>query len=310
MNTLRNIALISSLAFSSALFAATEFPNDLVPADIAEKFSQGKIYSSLPDGFPVPILPAGTNLYVLGSVDHVVSQRLLLGTTLTGNELRELLKAGYAPGGWLDLSRFPDSLDLCHDTLGRLSFRMDTPAGNENRVLATRSSAIAMSPESMSCAEQLAYQNGGPPTTPYAVFQDEVPQLKVPLETTNSGPTLPFGSVSSSSGASGVYYEREQDSTLTIPDYSLAELHEHFAQQLMEEGWQQDTDSIGVRSTTAVWFKSVMVSPSSVAGRVINMTAVMTLLETLPDTYRVVFTVHSGNRAGSGIISIGGLGSN
>src|SRR5688572_1760911 len=124
MKAFFGIAGLTLIAAWSSSFAATEFPGNLVPADIAKAFTSGTIYRGLPDNFPTPALPAGTSLYVLGSMDNTFQQQLLLGTTLSGGEVREILKTAYAALGWLDVSGSPNVLDLCHDTHGTINFRM------------------------------------------------------------------------------------------------------------------------------------------------------------------------------------------
>lgn len=310
MIALRNITLISALAFSSTPYAATEFPGNLVPAEIAEEFVFGNIYSSLPENFPAPTLPAGTQLYVLGSVDNGTSQRILLGTTHTGQELREILKTGYSASGWIDLSRSPTSLDLCHDVHGRLSFQMGDPVGTEKRVLVNRYRTVALSGEALTCAQQLAYQNGGPPSSLYALFLESVPVLQVPPQTAGSGPALPFGRISSSSGSSGAYYERQQDTSLTIPDFTLAKLQQHFALQLTQVGWALDGAAVGEKSASAVWFRTVhlpVTTTSQTAATDMLLTGVLTLLYVKNDTYRVTFTVHTGEIMPSTAIGISGF---
>ncbi len=68
---LRNIITILAFTYSSVSFAQTEFPGNLIPANIAKEFSSGVISNSLPKNFPIPILPSNTSLYVLGSVDNI-----------------------------------------------------------------------------------------------------------------------------------------------------------------------------------------------------------------------------------------------
>jgi hypothetical protein len=293
MIMLRSFVFVTALCVFPALYAATEFPGNLIPGDVAEAFAFGKIYRSLPENFPVPALPASLNLYVIAS-EEAGWQRLLLGTTHSGAELREILKSAYVGSGWLDLSTSPNGLDLCHDTYGILSFRMADPVGSENRVMVTR---FPGRPGSVpDCAQRWAGLNGGPPSSEYQAFLSAIPTFKMPEETIGSGSTLPYGSLAVISGAGIDYDEQRYDITLTVPRYSLVKLHEHFSRQLIEAGWKLDTDSIGMKSTSAVWFKTVQVQPSATTpGYQTIVTGIMTLLNQKEDIYRLILAVQAGN---------------
>lgn len=313
MTSLRNLFAISAIVVSSNSFAATEFPGDLVPGDVAKEFSSGKIYSSLPDNFPVPVLPAGTPLYVLGSVDNTYTQRLLLGTTLTGAEVRRLMIAGYAPAGWVDVSVAPTVLDLCHDTLGILHFQMTTPIGSQSRIVVNRSIRIPTADSAMTCAEQLAYQNGGPATTPYMIFFQAVPQLALPpTASPNTGIRYPFG-ISSGSGIGGTSYRSESDFTVDIPNYSLGQLQAFFAAQMMEKGWSRDGGFVGDKSASSVWFKKVPIPVREPAGvptgyaTEMLLTASLQLLNVRANAYTVSLTVSTGESQRLPAIGIRGI---
>ena len=314
MKAFCKIVGVSLITVASGLFAATEFPGNLVPADVAKAFTSGSIYKSLPDNFPTPTLPAGTPLYVLGSVDNTYAQQLLLGTTLAAGEIREILKKAYATNGWVDLSRYPDNLELCHDVQGVLSFRMTAPVGTENRVFVNRSRRIPIAEPAMTCAEQLAYQNGGPATTPFLIFQDAIPLLKMPTSAQSPIPSFPI-SISSGSGPNGTFYQSNSDTGATIPGYSLENLQEFVAQQMTEEGWTLDGDFVGSKSASAVWFKTVFVPvrgpvgvPAGIATEMV-LTADITLLNLKADDYSLSLRVTAGDQPPRTPIGIRGIGS-
>jgi hypothetical protein len=310
---LRNIITISVITLSPCLLAATEFPNGVIPAEIANEFSSGKIYSSLPDNFPAPVLPAGTQLFVLGSVDNGFGQEVLLGTPLSGGEVRDILKAGYAQNGWIDLSRSSNILQLCHDVHGSLTFQLRPPIGAENRIQVQRSQRMFAMETGTTCAQELDYQNGGPARTPFQVFRESIPMLEMPAGTVNPGPLLPGGI--SSTGSSGSSYFRSQlDRGAAIPDYSLEELQQFLGQQMTEDGWALDGDFVGSKSASSVWFKTVEVPvpdhdvtgiPAGIVTTLL-LTAEMTLLDQGEDAYLISLRVTQGDPSG-GTIGIRGI---
>jgi hypothetical protein len=300
---LRNAIAISVISFSTTLFAATEFPNGLVPSDIVNEFVSGEIYNGLPDNFPVPILPAGTPLYVLASVDNGYGQELLLGTTLTGAQVRDLMKEGYAPSGWVDLSRSPNILQLCHDTLGSLTFQMRSSVGAENRINVQRSPRFFLSEPDSTCAQQLDYLNGGPARSASQVFRESIPELDLPPGTVNPGPLFP-GGLSSGGSVGSLYMQSRTERSMEIPDYSLAELQDFIAQQMTADGWQLDGDFVGTKSASSLWFKTVRVPSEEVvvpAGIALVLTADLTLLNKVEDAYSLSLIVTHGDPSGGSI---------
>jgi hypothetical protein len=284
---LRHFALVLGLA-PAMLLAATEFENGLVPMDLVQQFTGGTAYRSLPDGFPVVSLPAGTDVRVVGSLKQGSTLQALLGTSQNVDTLRATLVAAYVAAGWVDFTPAnTTSSILCHDEAGSLLISRAMSGFNGLRLLNYRSSRY---PGDATCAEQ-ADPNAETWTT---YFLDLMPVLTVPPQTTTpAGLISPYTSMSGSYSAGGTSIEMERDGLIDVPDINTAGLYSHFAARLAEQGWQNDTQDSTTVSATSVWYATV--PPPDFAEADVGdteLTGVLTLLHLGEERYRVAFSLY------------------
>ncbi|MES2623985.1 MAG: hypothetical protein V4628_01780 [Pseudomonadota bacterium] len=304
---IRTLTLISGLAFSLGLNAATEFENGLVPLELARDLNGGggRFYKTLPDNFPLVALPAGIGLTVIGSIDRGTSQAILLRNAGTGADATAALLAAYTAHGWINIATGP-RLTLCHDQQGIMDISSSDAIPGEHRVYVQRSFyPIYVIGVSMNCAQQLAYSQNGGPNAALNFIRGLLPTLA--LEDVERPYVLP------SIRISGVMLDNFSASTnarATLPDATVAELHEGFIQQLEAQGWRIDSGDAGEFSATAVAFKTVP-SPATetTPAKDVDLTGFLTVLNTEDDKYLIQFALQSGDGGSFGFIERGPLNS-
>lgn len=285
----RKIILLSLVTATTALQAATEFPNGLVPADIVAEFAGGTILQGLPDDFPPLTVPAALDLRVIGSMqENAYSQTILLSSSLSREELAAGLRAALTGQGWLDTSVSPGGfpglglLRFCHDAHGDLSIN-GTPTDYGTRLRVSRTVMPAGYPgKACSVQREQIVENAARGN----IYDALMPILEVPENTVNSPSDLISGS-SSSRSATRVTIRR--DGSIEVPNTSTAELHDHFAAQMLEQGWQEDSSDTSDRSAISVWRKA-LTDPLAIGDTAF---VVLTVLRGSEDFYAVMLTVRS-----------------
>lgn len=301
MKILRNAGLISALGLSATLNAAVEFSDGLVPAELARVFIGGTIYRSLPDNFPVPALPPGLDLQVVGSLEQGSNQQVVLHSGRASEAVFADLREAYQAEGWVDLSLQASRLALCHDQLGSLQVLVSTTGPDASHIRAIRSilpSGLGPLPGSLTCAQQRAMiEEAANEAAPSTWFFQLMPVLELPADAepaSQFSPGLIGRFVSVSSSGSG--FEMDNDGGFSLADTTMAELQEHFALQLEEQGWTGDSSGLGDTSASSVWYRTVQppVATGGTAAPDLPLTGIMTLLSTGDDNYRMLFKLQGG----------------
>lgn len=306
MNLTRNIILLSGLGLSLALYAATGFEDDLVPGELVREFAGGEVYRDLPEGFPVPALPRDSGLAIIGSLDRGGRSQVLLRTVDSFEDAREMLREAYENGGWISLGENPASLSLCHDDYGTLEVRRAMRAG-ENRLHLILSPAFTNLPGTLSCAQRKALNEGQGGASGLSFLTELMPVLEVPQSTTlppsPPRPSLAARGISSSFTGSGSF-SMDQEGEVTVRNMNLAELYEHFAVQMEEQGWDEDSSAVGGSSVSSVWFKTARTPElPDMPGEDIDLTGMLSIVEADEDGFRVHFRLQ-----GSGLPVFGSRG--
>ena len=280
MLILRPVAGLLALGLAAAVSAAEL---SVVPADLARYLAGGgRMTPELPADFPALTLPEG--LSVMGAFDQGRRQLVLLRSLTSGIEAQQAIVADLVARGWIDMTDTRDRAygfivpavnpvpaSLCHDELGNLQVRGED--GVENRVYLTRT-GDARGPDELSCEEMLAARLAGRPPFPRRELDSNpfrfLPTLaspslepdpgQVPLNQPDLGIRgVPFDVLGSSIArvrlgtATGMSHESEL--LAYAPDYSPAELDEHYAAQLREQGWTRDSGWGGEDQAISNWVR-------------------------------------------------------
>jgi hypothetical protein len=282
---LRHFLLLASLA-PATLHAATEFENGLVPVELVRQFTSGSVYRSLPDGFPVVSLPAGTDVRLLGGMLRGTTRDALL-TTQNVAGLYLALMTAYKAAGWVLVG---EDLNvgfsrLCHDRLGYLS--ITRPAATYGGLRLTHTPATF--PPGQGCASV------GDLTPWLNYFFGLMPLLTPPPQARPAASFTPYtlsmrSARYASAGGGTVVLESEQN--LTVPDINIAGLYAHYAARLGEQGWAIDSEDTGVRSATAVAYK-VAAPPANVTASDTQLTGFLTIRNTGGTIYRVTLAMEA-----------------
>ena len=269
------VFLVGSLGVS--LFAAFDFAKadtefeDSIPIAVAEALfdiglgGQFAAYSDIMDDFPEFQLPSEFD--VMGSVVQNSQMRVALTTELEESAATEALKESFLDSGWVEMpqfQRFPSTRgfvsavetrtfygsQICHDEHGQLSigFRQR----DEGNVVSLRSS-YGFARNWRNCDELIAQQEQS-----MAMMRGRssglgelMPRLEVPEEARQgSRPALMLGGMSSSSDSA------ETDARIEL-EWELERVYQHFAEQILEQGWTLDTESIGSLTATGTWTQTV-----------------------------------------------------
>jgi len=247
--------------------AAEEF-QDSIPIEVAEAlfgFSAGgdlRVYSDIADGFPEFDLPR--QFEVLGSsVRGSSAFTVALATSLDEDDARSAITESFADEGWIDLPRFgmpamesgfvsqnqpamPSYTQLCHDDYGQLSVSYSERSGRRSVTLNTGS---VFGGDYRSCAERIEQQEMMRERTSQRGMgiRQYMPLLLVP-EDARQG-RMPFVR---STGMSSSGNTAETDTNFSI-EWELEEVFQHFAEQIVEQGWILDAESIGSITATGSW---------------------------------------------------------
>ncbi|HEY0963314.1 MAG TPA: hypothetical protein VGE69_13265 [Pseudomonadales bacterium] len=291
----RKIILLSLAVASTTLQAAEEFPNGLVPADVAAEFAGGgTLYRGLPDGFPDLVLPARLGLRLIGTHQrNPYSQTILIQSAAGPADLRETLLSMLQMQGWHDLGSAPIGavdpvfLQLCHDIHGTMTVTMRSNAAGTQ--LQVRRTVYPQQFTRMPCAEERARSQAA--SARYAYFGQLLPVLEVPDGTLAPQPSVGIRNISSSFSGDSVRMERE--GSVSVPDTTAADVYEHFAEQLREQGWVADSSATGELTASSTWLKEVTVPGAAASERVVLTFNVFAATE---DAYGVTLVLRSSSR--------------
>lgn len=239
-----------------------------VPVELARALARGGVfYRGLPPDFPSFAMPPG--LSVIGSHALDNQQRVLLRSAPEGDEAQRAIAGALAREGWMELPEpgaarrngfiIPDlgalrPLRLCHDAFGVMRVRGES--GVENRVYLERL-GVDRRPGRPGCEEQRrAALAPRPPRFPApSAVSEFLPVLESPAVSSPS-PDVPFGIARIGLG-SGSGSREERESLVVAPDFSPAELLEHYAAQLREQDWERDAAWAGQVSAGGNWTRRV-----------------------------------------------------
>jgi len=286
----RKLVLLASLALSTQLHAATEFPGGVVPMDIVREFSGATLYQGLPDDFPPISLPPGLDLRLVASTSENYSQKVVLRTSLSRDALYEQLRSALPAQGWLDIS-LSYLLRFCHDQYGTLSVSVNTSSSGGNRVEVTRSSY----PVPLTCSEQQAQAEANAAWSSF--YTARFPVLEAPPEALTTNPS-PYILRSGSSSSSGRRIDMNNGGSIEVPDTSVADLHEYFALQMQDQGWQMDSSANGERGATSVWIMSA--DAPELSSEAVDMLVTLSVVHGTGDAYGISIKLQSPPDAGSG----------
>lgn len=315
MKSLNPVCHMRSIAVAALLFvpiacldAAEEF-QDSIPLEVAEAlfgFGSGgnmNVYSDIMDEFPEFELPG--RFEVLGSSERAMgSLTLALVTALNEEDARESLVESFADEGWIEMPNFgmpsmetgfvsanqpvrPSYRQLCHDEYGQMNISYSDRGG---RNFVTASTGAAFGGDYRTCSERIEEQemsmarfsqrNQG--------IREYMPLLLVPEDARQGRVAFLRGGGMSSSGNSA-----ETDTNFSI-EWELAEVFEHFAQQIVEQGWTLDAESLGSITAAGTWTQ-----PSEGGA---NLVVRLDVVKSNEDRYDLTLRVEGpGGRRGGGV---------
>jgi hypothetical protein len=302
-----NNVVFTTLALSLAstpLIADTEFGDD-IPLEVVERLvgtmygSVPKFYSDIFSRFPPFTLPAGFD--VVGSADMGVQQRVMLRTTLADDEAVAAAVAAFTAQGWVELPIYganavrtgfigangplPQPVSLCSDALGRLSVTLDNSGGSKYVNLAVMT-PTALGGMRLGCAEEAEMAQRGPGAGMMRAgierIREYMPALVMPPSDVATGSPMDF--MGSGGGSSNDYETR---SFLAIT-WDAERLLTHFAEQVVEQGWEPDVQVSGEQTAFGSWTK-----PAD--GKTLH--GMLTLVETSGDNWELKFRIVQGGAA-------------
>ena len=260
------------LGVSSTLYGATEY-EDSVPLELVRVLlgnpmvnDEVRVYSDVHDQFPT--LSYSDQFEILGSIDQVYSQRVVLKTdldsqTATDSLQEDLERQGFIPftqpfnaelnRGFVVPQQTRRPTQMCRDDVGNMSISVLQMDNNSVFILAI---SQPNNLQSQSCEQKLEEQNQN-----YAMMQNMrnrgqsnlrqyLPRMEVP--TADFRPRRVFGGGGSSS-TSGNTLETEFELNT---DWTISEVYQHLADQISEQGWDLDSESVGDITANSDWTSS------------------------------------------------------
>jgi hypothetical protein len=278
MNFYRSLVLFAlTVACIGNSKAAEEF-QDFIPIEVAEALfgfgigGEMQVYSDIMDEFPEFQLPA--QFEVLGSTSRSTSLTVAMATALDESQARAAITESFADQGWIEMPVFspsprvygfvspnrpptPSYRQLCHDEHGQIN--VSYRAGPRN--ILSLHAGNAFGADYRTCAERIEQQElsmvrmsrGG------RGMYDSMPLLLVPEEARQGNMPFIRGGGGSSSGN-----KAETDTSFAL-DWDLEEVYEHFSDQMDEQGWTLDAESIGSVTATGTWTQPTTTGGSLVA---------------------------------------------
>lgn len=262
------LRLVCFLFFSQSLFsfADTEFEGP-IPVDVVEALfnsygeNQFAVYSDVPDEFPDLQIPA--EFSVVGSVYQLTSLRVVFATQLNEEAAVQAMADAFMAENWMQLPIMenrppqtgfitPNRINagkfqaLCHDDFGRIAIRFSERA--PSNYLSAALSAGRNRPGY--CQQQLTMRQAaaGQMSRPTG-FGQYLPRMEIPADQTwpPLSNTIMGGSFSGNSIDSEASMTSEQ---------TLDEVYRYFADQIVEQGWELDSEAVGSLSANGTWARS------------------------------------------------------
>jgi len=266
-------------------------PLDLVKAMLGSiPAGEVKIYSDLLSRFPALDMPGG--LEIMGSLERNYGMSAFYRTELSSNELEQTLDTSITDVGYVKFEQIrahsfsngfilssavarPLNNRYCHDTLGNLSY-----VYNEEEGVVTLSNTY--NSDYRSCAEQVeeqAQMNSRAGDVRGSRLQQYLPSMVLPE--TQRQPHSPF---IGRSGYSGSDRDIQVRANLDI-DWSIEEAFRHLAEQITEQSWVLDTESVGTSTATGIWTYSP--EPGT------ELLGTLTVLQVSEETFELKFQLTS-----------------
>lgn len=247
------------------LQADTEF-GDTVPTELVRSilnitpFGETALYSDIADAFPDLGLPA--DYEILGSVDYGYRISVVLKSDDSESLISETLSDLFEANGYTEFEvaapprsnngfvsrQLPDRPNYpryCHDQDGFLSFSIQNH-GAENIVNVSQSfdndsrSCVAKAEEQQRAMTRISARN--------LSLQQYIPTMVLPDNGRRRMPVFGFG-------MSGSGSDLETEGNIRI-DWSIDAVYAHFKDQIQEQGWELDSENIGVASANGTWTRS------------------------------------------------------
>lgn len=283
MRYLFSLFLVLSFSVSSSDAEADTPFVDSIPLDVAEAlFGFGiddnfAVYSDIIDDFPEFDMPS--EFEVVGSVLQNRQMRVVLATQLDEAEAVDAIASSYLDDGWINMPQFnpprvekgfvsaansnlrPRYQMICHDDHGQLnmSYRQRP---SENYLVMSLGIGFGFNRSWQSCQEIIAQQeiSLARMSGRSMGMQQYMPRLELPEGTTQGG-YQPFF-IGGGGGGNNSY---ETDATVEI-EMNLEEVFRHFAEQIIEQEWSSDSESVGTATATGTWTKTVE-NDTNIVGR-------------------------------------------
>lgn len=293
-----NLLLTALFILPTIARADTEF-EDSIPLDLAKillNFGNATdvgIYSDILENFPEFALPDGFE--VLGSLDQGLMRRVVLQTNMEAEQAQNLLLATLVNEGWQELQR-PDTAaiqprgfvpagrtsperippNVCHDEHGIMT--VNAVAAVNGSIVSLLQNNNSLMQETLNCAlhNQQTARSFGMQRYMIGGVREHMPTLQMPEPTSN--PTAPRMAFLSGSGSSGSSNDVETRSHVSS-DESIDSLYAFFAEQLVEQGWTEETPWTGSITAGGSWTKS--------PGEDLDLTAILSIVETTEDNYEL-----------------------
>ena len=305
MLKLKILCIVFSFSFQALpSFSATEFEG-FIPLEVAEVLfdlannGQFAVYSDIMDDFPPFQVPDGFS--IVGSVYHSGRLRVGLETQASADDAIEAISSAFTSAGWQSMpspllltpqTGFISStvlvsrtIQICHDELGHVSIRFSERDSGNFVVLDEYS---GLSRNQGTCAYQLARQTRMSTIMSTGVgIRQYMPRMEVPVA---PGRRPALGWVGGGSSTSDT--QAETETNLEI-DWSLAEVYKHFADQIIGQEWELDTETIGNVSANGNWTRSPTQG--------MNLIGTLTVLEFSDSNFQLKFRIVSSGRSGGNV---------
>jgi hypothetical protein len=301
-----NLSLLVLGLLAAPLQAATEITGD-IPVELAKALlgmapgQDVKIFSDLPDGFPLPELPADMSL--VASLDQVYTQRVLVRSGIGAVAGREALMHMLSDAGWkaweppqlrgpqngfVADQQFTMPDRFCKEGSDMLQFS-EARMGQETlfQFSYNQLPAGAVGPCSQDMAGPFGRSVNGP------ALQQYIPRLELAAAMTTQG----RGLQPSGSGGSSSYFE---NSAAVATDLGLTPLFEHFVQQIEAQGWEADARTVGASVANGIWRKQPETD--------LDLAGILTVIHSDDDNYHLQFRVQRLGVAPNDVMGIRSFG--
>jgi hypothetical protein len=282
---------------------------DAIPIEVAEAlfgFGDGspmRVYAGLMEGFPAFELPA--QFEIIGSLDRTANLSVALGTSLEEQEARTLITQALLREGWIEMPSFepgmrdygfvsvnqiarPSYSQLCHDDFGNLTILYRERNTTNTLTLSTSNGFFGNRYQTCEARIQQQQMTMEMSQRHTSEIYDHVPTLIAP-EDANHGRMAYIGGGGMSSNGNSV-----ETSTSFSIDWELDAVYSHFKDQIVEQGWTVDVESIGTVTANGTWIK--------VGDNNVNLILRLDVVNSVEDQFDLTLRVEGpGGRRGSGV---------